>query len=1079
MDLATLQAQLPQLEVCCERLYKAQDPNERSNAEQCLRPFTTSTEFTPHLRTILDNSDNPYAQCFASSSLLTVITEQAVRADVKLDIRNYFFNYLDRKGPDLLKHDFVLNPMLRLVSRITKLCWFDHDQHRRIVSDCKAFFQKNTPGHYCIGLMLLKAVVQEIHTPLPGRNAMQHRKTAVSFRDLALLDIFTSALAALRDQRASSDTMIQKQSLQLAVTCLSFDFVGTAVEDGADDVATLQIPSQWRPIFEDLSTMRLFHEYYRSTGPPLSTAALECLVRCTSVRRSLFSSDEIRTSFLSSIINITLDILTTREGLSVQANYHELCRLLGRVRNNYQLAEIMAVDNYTPWLEAVAAFTIGSLQEWQWSASSVHYLLLLWTRLVSSAAYLKSEESNLLAEVMPKIIMAFVQSRLESVQRVVAQDPTVEDPMENEEQLQEQLESLPYLCRFQYERMTTYLCSVLDPLLQQYQQVSSVGLTFNASSLMVLEGQLTWFVYMIGAIIKGRLIMGSTDAQEVLDGELAARALSLLDMADAPFHKVRYGEESRQRLDVALLHFFQHFRKVYVGEAVMHNSKIYEKLKEIVGIENYMSLLQVILRKVVQNLKTFGSSEKVIGMTLALLKDLSTGYMSGKLLSKLDASSFILSSQNPSCYSFLQNTVNARNRTLFYVTLARMIFAEDSVAKFSALTAPLQRVFEALSQASNGGTSAMHLKATVPADTVAGLFRDLYGIAQGTSTRRAYLLFFDWLYENHFPIILACLEAWADTPLVVIPLLKFMVEFVSNKGQCMVFESSSPNGILLFREISKILVIYRTSILSRTKFMNVYSEKYKGISLALSMLSRALNGSYVNFGVFELYKDPALQASLDAALQLALSIPREDVVLYSKVGKAYFVFLEAMCHNHAPFLVSQPHDTFVTLIQCLNSGIVSIDVQVSSQCAMAVDNLASWLHKNLYPGTHKQHPATQSFLQHINASPSLLIDLLCSIFEIVLFDECFNQWSLSRPMLSLILVTNMTSDQGMANLKARLISTQPVEKQPFLESCLEKLMKDVDGSLDSKNRDRFTQNLSPVRHDLGPEIGCKLHRPVM
>lgn len=121
--------------------------------------------------------------------------------------------------------------------------------------------------------------------------------------------------------------------------------------------------------------------------------------------------------------------------------------------------------------------------------------------------------------------------------------------------------------------------------------------------MQTLEGQLTWFVYMIGAIIKGRLTTGSTDAQELLDGELAARALSLLDVADAATLKGRYGEESRQRLDVALLHFFQHFRKVYVGEAVMHNSKVYEKLKENVGIENYMALLQVILRKVAHNLK--------------------------------------------------------------------------------------------------------------------------------------------------------------------------------------------------------------------------------------------------------------------------------------------------------------------------------------------------------------------------------------------------------------------------------------------------------------------------------------------
>lgn len=208
------------------------------------------------------------------------------------------------------------------------------------------------------------------------------------------------------------------QALQLSVTCLSFDFVGTAVEDGAEDVATLQMPSQWRPLLEDLATLRLFQEYYRTKAPPLSTCALECLVRCASVRRSLFSSEEIRAAFLSTIINITLDILTTRHGLDSQANYHELCRLLGRVRNNYQLGEIMAAERYKPWIEAVAAFTISSLQGWQWSASSVHYLLLLWTRLVSSVAYLKSDQPNLLADLMPKIIVAFVQSRLESVHLV-------------------------------------------------------------------------------------------------------------------------------------------------------------------------------------------------------------------------------------------------------------------------------------------------------------------------------------------------------------------------------------------------------------------------------------------------------------------------------------------------------------------------------------------------------------------------------------------------------------------------------------------------------------------------------------
>lgn len=48
----------------------------------------------------------------------------------------------------------------------------------------------------------------------------------------------------------------------------------------------------------------------------------------------------------------------------------------------------------------------------------------------------------------------------------------------------------------------------------------------------------------------------------------------------------------------------------------------------------------------------------------------------------------------------------------------------------------------------------------------------------------------------------------ADTPDVTTALLKFMAEFVLNKTQRLTFDPSSPNGILLFREVSKVIVAY-------------------------------------------------------------------------------------------------------------------------------------------------------------------------------------------------------------------------------------------------------------------------------
>ena len=65
-------------------------------------------------------------------------------------------------------------------------------------------------------------------------------------------------------------------------------------------------------------------------------------------------------------------------------------------------------------------------------------------------------------------------------------------------------------------------------------------------------------------------------------------------------------------------------------------------------------------------------------------------------------------------------------------------------------------------------------------------------------------LLFSWMYPAHFPAMLLCLEAWADTPEVTTAILKFAAEFVLNKGQRLTFDTSSANGILLFREVSQV-----------------------------------------------------------------------------------------------------------------------------------------------------------------------------------------------------------------------------------------------------------------------------------
>lgn len=89
--------------------------------------------------------------------------------------------------------------------------------------------------------------------------------------------------------------------------------------------------------------------------------ALSCLVQIASVRRSLFSNTE-RAKFLTHLVNGVKHILQNPQGLSDPSNYHEFCRLLARLKSNYQLGELVMVDNYPEAIQLIAKFTVESLQ---------------------------------------------------------------------------------------------------------------------------------------------------------------------------------------------------------------------------------------------------------------------------------------------------------------------------------------------------------------------------------------------------------------------------------------------------------------------------------------------------------------------------------------------------------------------------------------------------------------------------------------------------------------------------------------------------------------------------------------------
>lgn len=136
-----------------------------------------------------------------------------------------------------------------------------------------------------------------------------------------------------------SATCLFLQAITLALQSMSYDFVGTCLDESSEDLGTIQVqltlqphvpgtpyitwaehshvahtsfppschsrthpdlllyaqvPSTWRPLIEDPSTLQLMLDFYSVTKPPLSSIALECLVRALHHLPAIMNSNQER-----------------------------------------------------------------------------------------------------------------------------------------------------------------------------------------------------------------------------------------------------------------------------------------------------------------------------------------------------------------------------------------------------------------------------------------------------------------------------------------------------------------------------------------------------------------------------------------------------------------------------------------------------------------------------------------------------------------------------------------------------------------------------------------------------------------
>jgi exportin-7 len=594
-------AQFAQLEGACNALYNAKSESERSQAHQTLLPLVQNPQYMPQLQFVLARTSSPHALIFAATGLTKLITSHwtAVANPQKDEMRSFLLDYLHKNGPDLYRSaHMAVSPVVRLLSRVVKLCWLEGPQYQNITEQVGQFI-KASPLHWVLALEIYADLTNDMQ-PCTGPSMSRHRRTALSFRDTALPQIFVVGIQTLQSLSIgqinvgdkNEERRLYKQVLQLCCNCLSFDFMGTLPDETSDEQSTVMVPHSWNMLREEGLPKLLFDIFSRcctNQWPESAQHCLQCLVLLAALRRSFFQKEEDRTRLLGSMIAGTTGILASKMGLQEMGCYHELCRLLGKINATHQLNELCVSEQFQVWIEQVYSFTMDSLRQWEVMPNSKHYLLGFWAAMVSPVILLQDKAPKALETYIQQITVAYVESRL-FMAEASATNGSVDwdDPLQDEVLRAEQLDVLSNLGRCRYQETAQHI-------MKHFEEISRIGQQ-GAVQQGIFENKMTWLVYMMGALVGGhasaKANRADTDAAptHVVNGELAGRIFKLINLTDQ-----RQG--SSEGLEIAYLYFLEQFRKVYIGEHAKQvvQQQVSERLATVLGLEDENAVLGLLI----------------------------------------------------------------------------------------------------------------------------------------------------------------------------------------------------------------------------------------------------------------------------------------------------------------------------------------------------------------------------------------------------------------------------------------------------------------------------------------------------
>ncbi|SPQ96965.1 Importin N-terminal domain-containing protein [Plasmodiophora brassicae] len=992
--------EVARLEALAFDMFSGADPRARTAARVTLMPFQSSAECIPQCQLLLQQSTKPEALLLAATSLLELLTIYWNRfdADKTVDMRNSLLQFLvqDRRLPP-----FVTSAVIRLLVRITKLGWLQNHAHRTICVQVGQLMASPTVAHRALALQILLELVAEMSSPTKSLSFAANRKVALSFRTDALLDIVTLAQVVLRSE-SGARSQCKVLALQLFTRCLAANVVGSQAEEALEETGSFMVPDSWRAVLADPSLFAHVLQLAASSGDQTEVAeCLDALAYYARVRRSLFTPDAVRTTFLAGVCRGLLEISKRSHAVLVSdETLSAFARVLCNLKATFQLVDFYQMPDHRSWINEMAELTLKTFKISQNDAASCT-LLKFWAGFAKAGRFTQQANRDdgqprtmtpeSLNDVILRLALIFMESQLDSVFRHAQRGELAE--FLSDERLQEQMESLQVLFRHQYGQTAAYWGKLFDEADKQYREQLAAKRPIGSAERALIEGRISWLVH-VGASVVGipKALSGSrfgetTEQNARVDAEIAFRVLRLMECGS---HGVL--------LEQAILGFLEQLRLAYLVDITRVLSttqrakfeQFYTALSSFCGTTmGHEQILSSIVVKLSSNLRQFADNAAITEACIELINQLSCHSFTGKLMKHLNIIGAIM--------SLTAGSSNLELRSQFYACWSRSLLVDDAddpasqsgngdggdiVDDQPAFRAAVTDVF----QPQFAKLAAMSLDELRHTETgaLAAVASDLRGVVSACRESSHFGVLFSWV-EPHLPVFHRIMSARHDSAIVACAILSLLQELTSHRATP--FSSNSADGIRLFRGIAPTLLAYaRPRILHResneqagaivpglyddddprsvlaasptnagsnagsprqagtrdaTRHHDLIEDDLVNLQVFLDVVSRCLRGDFVQVGAMQFYQDRTAVDLIRATVLVVLSghVPLQDIVSRVPLAKSYFGVVQVMFDLFADVALAEFDPQIVQeLIVSVARGTTGFDHENAGLC---FDTLAS------------------------------------------------------------------------------------------------------------------------------------------